>query len=159
MRDLTASAARFRERMAALGHEIEIVTLADSTRTAQEAADTLGCDVAQIAKSIVFRDPDRDAPLIIVASGRNRVSLHKIRALSGCALEQAKGSFVKNKLGFAIGGVPPAGHAEPVATLLDRDLKPYDELWAAAGTPFAVFRLTPGMLPALTNADWADVAE
>jgi len=159
MIELGSKAARFRERMAGLGHDIEVVTLSDSTRTAREAADALGCDVAQIAKSIVFRDPDLDAPLLVVASGRNRVSMDKVRALSSRTLEQAKGSFVKKRLGFAIGGVPPAGHDEAVSTFLDEDLKRYDELWAAAGSPFAVFRLTPGVLPALTRADWADVAE
>ena len=159
MNGLSASAARFRERMHELGHDIEIVTLSDSTRTAREAADALGCEVAQIAKSIVFRDPLGDAPVLAIASGINRVSVGKLRALSGLDLEQANGGFVKKRLGFAIGGVPPAGHAEPVTTFLDADLRRYDELWAAAGTPFAVFRLVPDALPGLTNAEWADVAE
>ena len=145
--------------MAALGHDVDVVALADSTRTAQEAATALGCDVAQIAKSIVFRDADTDAPVLVVASGRNRISLEKLRALSGANLAQATGSFVKQRLGFAIGGVPPAGHAAPVLTFLDETLKRYDEIWAAAGTPFAVFRLVPDDLPALTRAGWADVAE
>ena len=156
---LCTSAARFRDRMAALGHDVDVVALADSTRTAQEAATALGCDVAQIAKSIVFRDADTDAPVLVVASGRNRISLEKLRALSGANLAQATGSFVKQRLGFAIGGVPPAGHAAPVLTFLDETLKRYDEIWAAAGTPFAVFRLVPDDLPALTRAGWADVAE
>jgi prolyl-tRNA editing enzyme YbaK/EbsC (Cys-tRNA(Pro) deacylase) len=157
--ELSTSAARFRERMQGLGHEIDVVALADSTRTASEAADTLGCEVAQIAKSIVFRDPAADAPVLVVASGVNRVSIDKLKRLSGLELEQASGGFVKKRLGFAIGGVPPAGHAESVRTFLDEHLKRHDVLWAAAGTPFAVFRLAPAALPELTGADWADVAE
>ena len=159
MSELSASATRFRERMLALGHDIEVVSLADSTRTAKEAADTLGCEVAQIAKSIVFRDPAADAPVLAVASGVNRVSLNKLASLSGLELAQASGGFVKKRLGFAIGGVPPAGHTEKVRTFLDEDLRRYDVLWAAAGTPFAVFRLEPDALPSLTGAEWADIAE
>ena len=159
MNEKQSSADRFLARMHELGHNIEVVTLADSTRTAKEAADTLGCSVAQIAKSIVFRDPNDDSPVLVVASGTNRVSVDKVQGLSGRKLEQASGGFVKKRLGFAIGGVPPAGHTDAVMTFLDTDLQRYDELWAAAGNPFAVFQLTPEMLPSLTNANWADVAE
>ena len=157
--ELSGSAERFRERLAALGHDVEVVSLAQSTRTAKEAADTIGCAVEQIAKSIVFRDAEQDEPVLVVASGGNRVSADKVAALLGRPLEQASGSFVKKQLGFAIGGVPPAGHSAPVTTFLDRDLLDFDEIWAAAGTPFAVFRLEPGELPGLTGADWCDVAE
>ncbi len=159
MTGLSKSAERFRSRMAELGHSIDVVTLADSTRTAKEAADSLGCEVAQIAKSIVFRNPDTDSPVLVVASGVKRVSLDKLRSLCGSELEQAKGGFVKKRMGYAIGGVPPAGHTEAVTTFLDESLRQYDVLWAAAGTPFAVFSLSPDALPALTDSDWADVAE
>ncbi len=159
MSDLSKSARRFRERMRDAGHDIDIVALSSSTRTAQEAADTIGCSVSQIAKSIVFRTAGDDRPVIAVASGTNRVSTDKVAALVSAELESANGSFVKKTIGYAIGGVPPAGHDGETVVILDRDLKQYDEIWAAAGTPFAVFRLRPEELPALTGADWADIAE
>lgn len=159
MTALSKSAERFRSRLAELGHEIEVVSLAESTRTAKQAADTIGCSVAQIAKSIVFRDARTDEAILVVASGTNRVSPAKVTALSGAELEQASGSYVKKRLGFAIGGVPPAGHDSPPRIYLDRDLCRFDEIWAAAGTPYAVFRLTPESLPELTGATWCDVAE
>ncbi len=159
MNDLSKSARRFRERMREAGHEIDVLALSSSTRTAKEAADTIGCSVAQIAKSIVFRTAGDDRPVIVVASGTNRVSVDKVSALVGRDLEGANGSFVKKTIGYAIGGVPPAGHDGDVVILLDRDLTAFDEVWAAAGTPFAVFRVEPGDLPALTGSDWADVAE
>ncbi|MDJ0938528.1 MAG: YbaK/EbsC family protein [Woeseiaceae bacterium] len=157
--DLSKSAERFRSRLSELGHEVEVLSLAESTRTAKEAADTIGCTVAQIAKSIVFRDARTDEPILVVASGTNRVSPAKVRALADTELEQASGSYVKKRLGFAIGGVPPAGHDSPPRIFLDEDLRRFDEVWAAAGTPFAVFRLSPESLPALTGATWCDVAE
>ena len=159
MSDLSKSARRFRERMREAGHDIDVVGLSSSTRTAQEAADTIGCSVAQIAKSIVFRTEDGDRAVIAVASGTNRVSIDKVSALVGTKLLGANGNFVKKTVGYAIGGVPPAGHDGDTVVVLDRDLTAFDEIWAAAGTPFAVFKLEPAQLPALTGADWADIAE
>ena len=156
---LSKSARRFQSALAADGHEIEVVALADSTRTAQEAADTIGCSVAQIAKSIVFRDPLQDQPVVVIASGSNRVAVDKVEALVGNSLEKADGNFVKKKIGYAIGGVPPAGHKSPTQLYLDKDLLKFDTIWAAAGTPFAVFRLTPAELPVLTGAQWHEIAE
>ena len=155
---LSRSARRFKTALAEQGHEIDVVTLSDSTRTAQEAADTIGCGVAQIAKSIVFRDSEEDQPVVVITSGTNRVDVRKIEALLGHSLEQADGNFVKKKTGYAIGGVPPAGHKSPVRMFLDKDLQAFDEIWAAAGTPFSVFQLTPEELPEITGADWHDVA-
>lgn len=159
MSELSKSARRFCERMRAAGHEIDVVALSSSTRTAKEAADTIGCSVAQIAKSIVFRGDGCDRPVIVVASGTNRVSVDKLSALLGAELQSADGTYVKKTLGYAIGGVPPAGHDCEARVVLDRDLRNFDELWAAAGTPFAVFRLHPDQLPGLTGADWTDIAE
>ena len=159
MTGLSKSARRFRDSLAEQGHQVDVIALEDSTRTAQEAADTIGCTVAQIAKSIVFREASADVPVLVIASGTNRVDINKVEALIGASLEQAGGSFVKKKVGYAIGGVPPAGHASPVRIFLDRDLQSFDEIWAAAGTPFAVFRLTPEQLPEITGADWHDIAE
>ena len=159
MSDLSRSARRFRERMREAGHEIDVVALSSSTRTAKEAADSIGCSVAQIAKSIVFRTASDDRPVIVVASGTNRVNVEKVSALVGAELQSANGAFVKKTVGYAIGGVPPAGHDGETVVVLDRDLGRFDEVWAAAGTPFAVFRVEPDELPALTGADWADIAE
>jgi len=155
---LSRSTRRFKTALANQGHEIDVVTLSDSTRTAQEAADTIGCGVAQIAKSIVFRDSEEDQPVVVITSGTNRVDVRKIEALLGRSLEQADGNFVKKKTGYAIGGVPPAGHKSPVRMFLDKDLQAFDEIWAAAGTAFSVFQLTPEELPEITGADWHDVA-
>ena len=157
--ELSRSSRRFKATLAEQGHEIDVVTLSNSTRTAQEAADTIGCGVAQIAKSIVLRDPQQDQPVVVITSGTNRVDVGKIEALMGHSLEQADGNFVKKKTGYAIGGVPPAGHKTPVRMFLDKDLRAFDEIWAAAGTPFSVFQMTPDELPKLTGADWHDVAQ
>jgi prolyl-tRNA editing enzyme YbaK/EbsC (Cys-tRNA(Pro) deacylase) len=158
MQELSKSAKRFKHALADLGHDIEIVSLSSSTRTAAEAADTIGCCVAQIAKSIVFREASGDGAIVVIASGTNRVDVRKIEALSGSDLGIADGKYVKKSTGYAIGGVPPAGHKTTVPMYLDQDLRQYNEIWAAAGTPFAVFRLSPAELANITGAEWHDVA-
>ena len=127
------------------------------TRTSAEAAAAIGCSVAEIAKSIVFRGRTSDEAVIVVASGDNRVSEAKVAALVGEALARADAQFVRRATGYAIGGVAPIGHAQPVKLVLDEDLQRFDTLWAAAGTPFSVFPLTPQQLQAVTAARWADV--
>ena len=154
------SVARVAEALKTLGLQAEIREMADSTRTSAEAAAAIGCSVAQIAKSMVFREVDSDRALIVVASGTNRVSTAKLAALTGKKIGKANADFVREKTGFAIGGVSPIGHAnDPVDLLLDEDLFQYDELWAAAGSPFAVFRTTAANLVAATGARVADVKE
>jgi prolyl-tRNA editing enzyme YbaK/EbsC (Cys-tRNA(Pro) deacylase) len=156
---LKESAQRVQAFLTARGFSFEVRELTDSTRTAQEAADSIGCDVAQIAKSLVFKDKQTGEPVLVVASGANRVDLKKIKAATGLKLGRADGNYVKEKVGFAIGGVPPAGHLDPLTTLLDPDLKRHDTIWAAAGTPFAMFQLRPADLEPLTNGRWVDMAE
>jgi prolyl-tRNA editing enzyme YbaK/EbsC (Cys-tRNA(Pro) deacylase) len=156
---LPASAQRVQDHLAARGLACRVRTFPDSTRTAQEAADAVGCEVGQIAKSLVFRDAENDRPVLVVASGANRVDVSKVEAAIGVKLSRAEGKWVKAQVGYAIGGVPPVAHAEPLLTVLDSDLKNYPTLWAAAGTPFAVFELTPGDLAALTEGEWVGVAE
>ena len=134
-------------------------TFPDSTRSAAEAARAVGCEVGQIAKSLVFRDAEADRPVLVVASGANRVDVAKVEASAGLRLERAKGKWVKQRVGFAIGGVAPIAHAEPLLTVLDTDLRRYPRLWAAAGTPFAVFEVTPEALAQLTDGIWLDLAE
>ncbi len=138
-----------------LGHPVS--TFPQGTRTAADAAAAIGCDVGQIVKSLVFRLAG-GAPLLVVASGSNRVDEAKLEALAGEPVGKADAAFVREATGFAIGGVPPAGHVAPIATIVDEDLLAYDEIWAAAGTPRAVFPLTPAELVAITSGRVADVA-
>ncbi|CAB5080678.1 Uncharacterized protein SCO3165 [Olavius algarvensis associated proteobacterium Delta 3] len=156
---LKESAHRVQEFLHARGFSFEVKELSSSTRTAQEAADSVGCMVGQIAKSLVFKEKKTKRPILVIASGANRVSLAKIKAATGLKLGRADGNFVKENVGYAIGGVPPAGHNEPLETILDPDLKQYDAIWAAAGTPFALFELKPDDLKPMTNGKWIDLAE
>lgn len=141
------------------GLDVQVVELADSTRTAVEAAQAIGCTVSQIAKSLIFRDVDNNKPVLVVASGTNRVSLQKVTKLSGLSLTKADAEFVKNRVGYSIGGVPPVAHSESVTTLLDQDLQNFTQIWAAGGTPHAVFTLTPTQLADLTQGQWLEVSE
>ena len=159
MPQLRDSAKRVQDYLTAKGFAFEVRELPGSTRTSREAADSIGCTVAQIAKSLVFRDKGSDAPILVIASGANRVDLEKLRRATGLKLGRADGDFVKKLVGFAIGGIPPAGHTTPLKTLLDPDLKQYDTIWAAAGTPHAVFRLTPADLEPLTKGTWVDLSD
>jgi prolyl-tRNA editing enzyme YbaK/EbsC (Cys-tRNA(Pro) deacylase) len=139
------------------GHAGQVVMLPETGKTSAEAAAGLGCSVAQIAKSILFRRRDDDAPVLVVASGANRVDEHKVAAQVG-AIGRADAKFVREKTGYAIGGVCPIGHTTPPITLIDADLLALESLWAAAGHPHAVFNLSPQELVALTGAPVADVA-
>jgi prolyl-tRNA editing enzyme YbaK/EbsC (Cys-tRNA(Pro) deacylase) len=135
--------SRVQDALAAKGVQARVVEMPQTTRTAADAAKAIGCEVAQIAKSLVFRSGD-DAVLVI-ASGTNRVDAARL------GLEKADADFVRQKTGFAIGGVPPIGHIAPIRTLIDEDLLRFDRIWAAAGTPNAVFELTPADLPRITG--------
>jgi prolyl-tRNA editing enzyme YbaK/EbsC (Cys-tRNA(Pro) deacylase) len=144
------------------GHPHAPVMLSDAARTAQQAADALGIQLGQIAKSIIFkRKPDAVAVLVIT-SGDRRVDEKKVQALvcvDGQKLGRADAEFVKASTGFSIGGVSPVGHVNALVTLIDRDLLRFEEIWAAAGHPHGVFRLHPDDLVHLTGAPVADVAE
>ena len=143
---------------AVLGEGFRVLEFTASTRTAAEAAEAIGCTVAQIAKSILFRAAS-GRPVLVVACGTNRVDEKKVAALLGEKIGRADAEFVREATGFAIGGVPPVGHATAPAVLLDRDLEAFETIWAAAGTPNAVFRLTPVDLARLTGAAFADVVK
>jgi prolyl-tRNA editing enzyme YbaK/EbsC (Cys-tRNA(Pro) deacylase) len=156
--ELRDSAKRVQDFLAAKGFSFKVRELPGSTRTSQEAAESIGCTVSQIAKSLVFREKQTDLPILVIASGSNRVDLKKVEKATGLKLGRADGNFVKERVGFAIGGVPPAGHNEPLETILDPDLKQYEVIWAAAGTPFAVFQLIPADLEPLTKGRWVDLA-
>jgi prolyl-tRNA editing enzyme YbaK/EbsC (Cys-tRNA(Pro) deacylase) len=154
---LPDTAQRVADLLAALGHDKPVVMLPATGKTSAEAAAGLGCSVADIAKSIVFRRLSDDAAVMVVASGANRVDEAKVAALVG-ALGKADARFVKERIGYAIGGVCPIGNAEKTVMLIDADLLKLDSIWAAAGHPHAVFNLTPRQLVAMTGAPVADVA-
>ena len=130
--------------------------LEDAARTAQEAADALGVQLGQIAKSVIFRRKSDQAPVLVVASGDRRVDEKKVSALVG-PLGRADAEFVKAHTGFSIGGVSPVAHLEAPVTVLDQDLWRFEHIWAAAGHPHAVFCLCPDDLARLTGAPVADV--
>ena len=154
---LKASAQRVQDALAARGFAFEVVEFPKSTRTAEEAAAAVGCTVGQIAKSLVFRAARSGRPVLVIASGSNRVDEAKLEALLGEPIGRADADFVREKTGFAIGGVPPVAHLEAPAAFVDRDLLAYGEIWAAAGTPNAVFRLSPQDLVAISGGTAADV--
>lgn len=141
---------------ATLGPRFAVLEFDASTRTAADAAQAIGCTVAQIAKSLVFAGSD-GAPVLVVASGTNRVDEAKVARALGLGIRRADAAFVREKTGFAIGGVPPVGHETPPLVLIDADLVQYETIWAAAGTPNAVFELTPDDLVRLTGGTVADV--
>jgi prolyl-tRNA editing enzyme YbaK/EbsC (Cys-tRNA(Pro) deacylase) len=151
MQNLTTSVKQVQEKLLELGHPNEVVKLTDSARTAQEAADALGCDVAQIAKSIIFKLKSTNQPLLVVASGINRIDEKLVAQTLNDKLGKADADFVRESTGFVIGGVPPLGHKNSVLTLIDEDLFKYETIWAAAGHPKAVFQLTPNELEKMTN--------
>jgi prolyl-tRNA editing enzyme YbaK/EbsC (Cys-tRNA(Pro) deacylase) len=129
----------------------EVVELPDSTRTSAEAAAAIGCTIAQIAKSLVFKGRRSGSPVLVIASGPNRVNTGIIAGLVGEPVEKPDADYVREATGFAIGGVPPVGHRQPLATFIDQDLAQYADIWAAAGTPRAVFKLTPDDLLRITG--------
>lgn len=141
-----------------LGPSFQVLEFEAGTRTSQEAAAAIGCTVAEIAKSLIFRSADGRAVLII-ASGVNRVDEKKVRALLGQKIERADADFVRETTGYAIGGVPPVAHLKPPLVLIDADLQRFQHVWAAAGTPNAVFRVSPADLIRLTQGRVADVAK
>lgn len=138
-----------------LGHPVS--TFPEGTRTAADAAAAIGCDVSQIVKSLVFARASGE-PLLVLASGRSQVDEGKLERLVGEPVGKADAAFVRAATGQAIGGVAPAGHPQPIETLVDEDLMGLDEVWAAAGTPRTVFSLTPAELVVLTSGRVADVA-
>lgn len=141
--DLSSSAKKVQDALTRLGLACRVVEMPDSTRTAQEAALAIGCTVAQIVKSLVFRGSISQQPVLILASGTNRVDVNRMEDIVGESLLKADPDFVREQTGFAIGGIPPLGFSRPIRTYIDQDLLVFSTIWAAAGTPHAVFELTP----------------
>jgi prolyl-tRNA editing enzyme YbaK/EbsC (Cys-tRNA(Pro) deacylase) len=152
-------ALRIGELLRAAGVEPNVVEFEQPTRTSADAAAAIGCAVAQIAKSVVFRGKASGQAIVVVASGVNRVSEEKVAAIVGEALARADADFVRATTGYVIGGVAPLGHAQPVKLVLDEDLRQFAIVWAAAGTPYTVFPVEPAALPGITGAGWADVKQ
>lgn len=155
--ELSSSARTVQAALDALGLECQVVELPASTRTAVEAAQAIGTTVAQIVKSIVFKGSQSGEALLVLASGINRISEERLANLAGEPVEKADAEFVRSATGFVIGGVPPLAHCQPLRTWIDEDLLQFDEVWAAAGTPRAVFRCRPADLIRMSAGQVASV--
>ena len=155
--NLSPSAYKVQQALNAYQVHLEVVELPESTRSAVEAAQAIGCQVEQIVKSLIFRSKDTSRPVMVIASGPNRVNEKKIGELFGEPIAKADAEFVRARTGFVIGGVPPAGHTESIPIYIDEDLLQYEEIWAAAGTPHAVFRLKPADLLKITSGRVIDI--
>ncbi len=149
---LPSSAQRVADAARALGLSPHIVTMADSTRTAEEAAAACRCEVGQIVKSLVFRGASSGMPYLLLVSGKNRVNEKKAANVIGEALARPDAAYVRGTTGYAIGGIPPFGHDTPLKTFIDADLLAYADVWTAAGTPHCVMRLKPEDLQKRTGA-------
>ncbi|MBK6868223.1 MAG: YbaK/EbsC family protein [Burkholderiales bacterium] len=158
LKTLPEGVQRVAAALQAAGHAHRPRMLDDAARTAQQAADALGIGVGQIAKSIIFRRKSDDAAVLVITSGDKRVDEKKVEAIVG-KLGRADADFVKARTGFSIGGVSPVAHADLPVTLIDRELFRFGEIWAAAGHPHGVFKLTPTDLERLTGAPVADVVQ
>jgi len=148
---LKPSAQKVQDALAALGFTNRVIELPDSTRTSVEAATAVGCEVAQIAKSLIFQGKESRRAILVIASGSNRVNEKQMAERLGEKLQKPDAEFVREQTGFVIGGVPPLGHAQPLLTFIDEDLLQYTEIWAAAGHPNAVFQLKPAELVQMTG--------
>lgn len=152
------SVERVREALARAGLAADIVELPGAARTAQAAADFLGCAVGQIANSLVFRAEASDGAVLVMSSGAKRVDTARLATLLGEPVGKADAEFVRRQTGFAIGGVPPVGHAAKLRTFVEKSLAAQREIWAAAGHPHTVFRLSYEDLVRITGGEQADLA-
>lgn len=151
MKSLKSFAQKVQNAVTALGFNFQIVEFSKTTRTSAEAAAAIGCTVGQNAKSLIFKSKTSGKAILVIASGSNRVNEKLINAKLGEKISRPDADFVLKQTGFAIGGIPPLGHIQPIQTFIDEDLFLYDEIWAAAGTPNAVFRLTADDLVKMTG--------
>lgn len=151
MSALSPSAQKIQNLLNEMGFSYSVIEHAESTRTAQEAADRAGCELGQIVKSLIFRGKTSGKPILVLTSGPNRVNEKQISEYAGEAIGKADADFVRAVTGFAIGGVPPLGHTEKMETYLDEDFLKYQTIWAAAGTPNAIFELRTEDLQKMTG--------
>jgi prolyl-tRNA editing enzyme YbaK/EbsC (Cys-tRNA(Pro) deacylase) len=148
---LSPSVQKVQDALTALGFAYQVVESPQPSRTAAEAARLVGCQVGQIAKSLVFKSTQTGRPVLVITSGANQVNEWRIGALLKEPLTKAPAAFVREVTGFAIGGVPPVGHVKPLEVFIDQDLMTFPEIWAAAGSPNALFRLVPADLVKMTG--------
>ena len=151
MTQLSPSAQKVQDALRNLGFNLTVIENTESARTAQEAADRVGVTLGQIVKSLIFKGKISGKPILVLTSGSNRVDEKRIKAYAGEKIGRAEPDFVRVVTGYAIGGVPPIAHVQQMETYLDEDLMQYDVIWAAAGTPNAVFELTPDDLQKMTG--------
>ena len=151
MKPLSPSAQKVQDVLRGFENNLIVIEFTESTRTAQEAADRVGCQLGQITKSLIFKGQATGKPVLVLTSGANRVDESKISQYVGEPVGRADADFVRTETGFAIGGVPPVGHAQPIETFIDEDLMQYPTVWAAAGTPNAVFELLSSDLAKVTR--------
>jgi prolyl-tRNA editing enzyme YbaK/EbsC (Cys-tRNA(Pro) deacylase) len=149
---INPTAQKVQEALRALGCECRVIEFSESTRTAQEAAQRAGCELGQIVKSLIFRGQKTGKAVLVLASGANRVDEARLSLLIGEAVCRADADFVRSVTGYVIGGVPPIGYAQTIETYLDEDLLQYQTVWAAAGTPNAIFEIPPQELLRITTA-------
>ena len=148
---LSPSAQKIQDLLNSLGYNYTVIEHVESTRTAQEAADRAGCELGQIVKSLIFKGKSTHKPILVLTSGANRVDEKRISGYAGEAIGRADADFVRAVTGFAIGGVPPFGHIQKMETYIDEDFLQYQTIWAAAGTPNAIFELPTEILPSLAS--------
>jgi len=148
---LSPSALKVQEVLRLMGFNGKVIEFEDSTRTSAEAAERVGCQIGQIVKSLIFRGQASDKPVLVLTSGANRVDEMLVSRFAGETIGRADAEFVRASTGFAIGGVPPVGHLLSLETYIDEDLLQYDQIWGAAGTPNAVFEMTPTDLEKMTG--------
>lgn len=151
--ELKPSAQKVQDALIALGFANRVIELEHSTRTSAEAADAVGCEVGQIAKSLIFQGRESGKAILIIASGSNRVNEKKMKKILGEKMRRPDAEFVREQTGFVIGGVAPIGHSQPLTTYIDEDLLTLEQIWAAAGHPNALYSLTPTELVAMTNGE------
>jgi len=154
---LSLTAQKIQDALRALGYDYTVIEHAESTRTAQEAADRAGCELGQIVKSLIFRGKTSGKPILVLTSGANRVDEKRIAAYAGEPIGRADADFVRAATGFAIGGVPPIGHTQKMETYLDEDFLQHQTIWAAAGMPNAIFELRTEDLQRMTGGKVARV--
>jgi prolyl-tRNA editing enzyme YbaK/EbsC (Cys-tRNA(Pro) deacylase) len=152
MSTLSPSAQKVQDQIKSLGFDYTVIEHLESTRTAQEAAERAGCELGQIVKSLIFQGKLTGKPILVLTSGANRVDEKRISQYAGETISRADADFVRTVTGFAIGGVPPVGHPQRLETYLDEDFLQYGTIWAAAGTPNAIFELKTADLQKMTGA-------
>lgn len=157
--NLNPSAQKIQGELDKLGYNCKVIEFQGTTRTSADAAARVGCSLSQIVKSLIFKGKNSNKPILVLTSGSNRVDIKKVNNLIGDTIERADPEFVRKSTGFSIGGIPPIGHPTSLSTFMDEDLLKYDFVWAAAGTPNAVFKTTPQELLGMSSAKLANIKE